>query len=193
MLRRGAQVLSKAVAYIQQNELTKWIKIVYVYEDLNDPVIRALADNLRVIDRCYPKVLNVARFYLEMFGLFCLVVRMLGAWWLLWVEAVTGVAVSNDVGLDYRWLWTSCWFKDTLRRPSWRRFRPGSGYRATSCSWCALASVFRMTLVISGVSASSPIRCGAGPRVFHAREECVSKLLNGLGTAGAAGVAVNFH
>jgi len=50
------EVLSKAVAYIQQNELTKWIKIVYVYEDLNDPVIRALADNLRVIDRCYPKM-----------------------------------------------------------------------------------------------------------------------------------------
>jgi hypothetical protein len=65
-LRRGTQVLSKAVAYIQQNELTKWIKVVYVYEDLNDPVIRALADNLRVIDRCYPKVLNLAR-NLEMF------------------------------------------------------------------------------------------------------------------------------
>ena len=53
-----SQVLSKAVAYIQQNELTKWIKVVYLYEDLNDPVIRALADNLRVIDRCYPKVLG---------------------------------------------------------------------------------------------------------------------------------------
>ena len=50
------QVLSKVIAYIQQNELTKWIKIVYLYEDLNDPVIRALADNLRVIDRCFPKV-----------------------------------------------------------------------------------------------------------------------------------------
>lgn len=52
-------MLSKAVAYIQQNELTKWIKVVYIYEDLNDPVIRALADNLRVIDRCYPKVLFI--------------------------------------------------------------------------------------------------------------------------------------
>ena len=50
------EVLSKAVAYIQQNELTKWVKIVYIYEDLNDPVIRALADNLRVIDRCFPKM-----------------------------------------------------------------------------------------------------------------------------------------
>ena len=29
---------------------------MYVYEDLNDPIIRALADNLRVIDRCFPKV-----------------------------------------------------------------------------------------------------------------------------------------
>lgn len=56
------QVLSKAVAYIQQNELTKWIKIVYVYEDLNDPIIRVLAENLRVIDRCYPKVLDLSSF-----------------------------------------------------------------------------------------------------------------------------------
>ena len=54
------QILSKAVAYIQQNELTKWIKIVYVYEDLNDPIIRVLAENLRVIDRCYPKVLELS-------------------------------------------------------------------------------------------------------------------------------------
>jgi len=50
------EILSKAIAYIQQNELTKWVKIVYVYDDLNDPIIRALADNLRVIDRCFPKM-----------------------------------------------------------------------------------------------------------------------------------------
>mmetsp|Transcript_26416 Transcript_26416/g.86841 ORF Transcript_26416/g.86841 Transcript_26416/m.86841 type:complete len:680 (-) Transcript_26416:600-2639(-) len=50
------EILSKAVAYIQSNELTKWIKIVYLYEDLNDPVIKRLAENLRVIDRCYPKM-----------------------------------------------------------------------------------------------------------------------------------------
>jgi hypothetical protein len=56
------QILSKAVAYIQQNELTKWIKVVYVYEDLNDPIIRVLAENLRVIDRCFPKVPSFFRF-----------------------------------------------------------------------------------------------------------------------------------
>ena len=48
--------LSKAVAYVQGNELTKWLKVVYVYQDLNDPLIRAIAENLRVIDRCFPKV-----------------------------------------------------------------------------------------------------------------------------------------
>ena len=51
-----SQVLTKAMAYIHANELAKWVKVVYIYEDLNDPVIRALADNLRVVDRCFPKV-----------------------------------------------------------------------------------------------------------------------------------------
>ena len=58
------QILSKAIAYIQQNELTKWVKIVYVYDDLNDPIIRALADNLRVIDRCFPKVHSYMSIYI---------------------------------------------------------------------------------------------------------------------------------
>eukprot|EP00286_Rhodomonas_abbreviata_P016730 CAMPEP_0181342372 /NCGR_PEP_ID=MMETSP1101-20121128/30960_1 /TAXON_ID=46948 /ORGANISM="Rhodomonas abbreviata, Strain Caron Lab Isolate" /LENGTH=681 /DNA_ID=CAMNT_0023453815 /DNA_START=178 /DNA_END=2223 /DNA_ORIENTATION=- len=50
------EVLSKAVNYVQNNELTKWLKVVYVYEDLNDPMIKAIAENLRVVDRCFPKV-----------------------------------------------------------------------------------------------------------------------------------------
>jgi len=50
------ETLSKAVTYVQNNELTKWLKVVYVYEDLNDPMIKAIAENLRVIDRCFPKV-----------------------------------------------------------------------------------------------------------------------------------------
>mmetsp|Transcript_45382 Transcript_45382/g.95100 ORF Transcript_45382/g.95100 Transcript_45382/m.95100 type:complete len:657 (-) Transcript_45382:18-1988(-) len=50
------EVLNKAVSYVQQNELTKWLKVVYVYQDLNDPMIRAIAENLRVIDRCFPKI-----------------------------------------------------------------------------------------------------------------------------------------
>jgi len=50
------EVLNKAVSYVQQNELTRWLKVVYVYEDLNDPMIKAIAENLRVIDRCYPKM-----------------------------------------------------------------------------------------------------------------------------------------
>uniref|UniRef100_A0A7S0ESQ3 Amino acid permease/ SLC12A domain-containing protein n=1 Tax=Hanusia phi TaxID=3032 RepID=A0A7S0ESQ3_9CRYP len=50
------EVLNKAVSYVQQNELTRWLKVVYVYEDLNDPMIKAIAENLRVIDRCFPKM-----------------------------------------------------------------------------------------------------------------------------------------
>mmetsp|Transcript_74684 Transcript_74684/g.200009 ORF Transcript_74684/g.200009 Transcript_74684/m.200009 type:complete len:427 (-) Transcript_74684:150-1430(-) len=50
------EVLNKAVSYVQQNELTKWLKVCYVYRDLNDPMIRAIAENLRVIDRCFPKI-----------------------------------------------------------------------------------------------------------------------------------------
>jgi amino acid transporter len=50
------EVLTKAVSYVQQNELTKWLKVCYVYQDLNDPMIRAIAENLRVIDRCFPKI-----------------------------------------------------------------------------------------------------------------------------------------
>jgi hypothetical protein len=45
---------TQAVSYVQSNELTKWLKIVYVYEDLNDPMIKAIAENLRVIDRLAP-------------------------------------------------------------------------------------------------------------------------------------------
>lgn len=50
------EVLNKAVSYVQSNELTKWLKVVYVYDDLSDPMIKAIAENLRVIDRCFPKV-----------------------------------------------------------------------------------------------------------------------------------------
>jgi hypothetical protein len=50
------EVLNKAVSYVQSNELTKWLKVVYVYDDLQDPMIKAIAENLRVIDRCFPKV-----------------------------------------------------------------------------------------------------------------------------------------
>mmetsp|Transcript_64863 Transcript_64863/g.148558 ORF Transcript_64863/g.148558 Transcript_64863/m.148558 type:complete len:684 (-) Transcript_64863:309-2360(-) len=50
------EVLNKAVSYVQSNELTKWLKVVYVYEDINDPMIQAIAENLRVIDRCFPKI-----------------------------------------------------------------------------------------------------------------------------------------
>ena len=50
------EVLNKAVAYVQSNELTKWLKVVYVYEDISDPMIKAIAENLRVIDRCFPKI-----------------------------------------------------------------------------------------------------------------------------------------
>mmetsp|Transcript_25734 Transcript_25734/g.61055 ORF Transcript_25734/g.61055 Transcript_25734/m.61055 type:complete len:685 (-) Transcript_25734:331-2385(-) len=50
------ETLTKAVAYVQNNELTKWLKVIYVYDDLNDPMVKSLAENLRVVDRCFPKV-----------------------------------------------------------------------------------------------------------------------------------------
>ena len=40
----------------QTNELAKWLKVVYIFRELDDPMCSLIADNLRVIDRCHPNI-----------------------------------------------------------------------------------------------------------------------------------------
>jgi hypothetical protein len=42
--------------FLQTNELAKWLKVVYIFRDLDDPMCSLIADNLRVIDRCHPNI-----------------------------------------------------------------------------------------------------------------------------------------
>jgi len=50
------EVLNKAISYIQRNELSCRIMIGLCVDSVDNPIIPAVVDSLRVLDNCYPKV-----------------------------------------------------------------------------------------------------------------------------------------
>ena len=53
--RRGKlSVLNKGILYIKDNEVTDKIKIVHCYNS-PDEIPAKLAENVKIMDRCYPK------------------------------------------------------------------------------------------------------------------------------------------